>query len=86
MILSNCGAVASSTEALAMRILIFSSLSVLRFFKRIFNSSTLGGFIKTDSVSSGNFFLIRKPPTTSISKITCFFSAQIRSISLFKVP
>ena len=42
---------ANSTEALAILILIFSSLSVLRFFNRIFNSSTLGGFTKTADVA-----------------------------------
>ena len=41
---------------------------------------------KTAKVSLGYLFLILNPPTTSISKITCFFNFQMRSISLFKVP
>ena len=51
MILSNCGAVASSTCAFAIRILILSSVSVDRSFNLRFNSSTLGGFTKTANVS-----------------------------------
>ena len=86
IIVSNKGAVANSAEAFATRIFILSSLSVLRFFKRIFNSSILGGFTKMANVSSGNFLFILSPPETSISKITFFPFAQIRSTSVFKVP
>ena len=55
MMVSNCGAVANSTEAFAIRMLILSSLSVERFFNRIFNSSILGGFTKTANVSCLKF-------------------------------
>ena len=84
--MSNCGAVASSTEAFAIRIFILSSDSVERFFNRILSSSIHGGFTKTASVSVGYQRLIRNPHAKSISKITFLPFAQIRSISLFKVP
>jgi len=86
MIQSNKGAVASSAEALATRIFILSCVSVCLFFRRIFNSSILGGFTKTANVDSGKFLLIRNPPETSISKITCFPRPQIRSTSDLSVP
>ena len=52
IIQSKRGAVASSAEALEIRILILSSDSVLRFLSLIFSSSMLGGLMKTASVFS----------------------------------
>ena len=86
MIISNWGAVANSTCAFAIRMFIFSSLSVLRSFSRRFSSSTLGGFTNTAKVSCLNLDFIRNPPATSISKITFLPFAQMRSISALRVP
>ena len=52
----------------------------------IINRLVNGGLTKTARVLSGNFLLILSPPTTSMSKITFLPMAQIRSISLLRVP
>jgi hypothetical protein len=54
------------------------------FFQTIFNSSILGGFTKTASVSSGNLDLIRNPPATSISKLHFFLWPRCGLLRFFK--
>ena len=85
-IASKSGAVANSAGALATRMLIFSSLSSPRSLRRLTNSFKSGGLTKMANVCSGNFRFIRRPPETSISNITCLPLAQMRSISVFRVP